>query len=64
MRAKVFPAWQYRDPHEIIERLVAVPVSRPAPVAEPRREQHDRYYTMARRVVIRRATKRAMRGDR
>lgn len=60
----VAPAWMYRDPFEIIERLLQVKprVQTSAHVSKPVRR--DRYYTMARRVEIRRATRKAMRGDR
>jgi len=64
MKRKVFPAWQYKDPHEIIERLIATSSPRPQSTSAPVRKQQDRYYTMARRVEIRRAVKRAMRGER
>ena len=65
----IVPAWMWRDPGEIIEQLL----QRSAREAAKARGQgltlgaarpvaRDRYYTIARRVAVRSAMKRVMRG--
>lgn len=52
-KAKIFPAWQYRDPHEILERLMMTPVKVRTSALAPARTAKDRYYTAWRRCCIR-----------
>lgn len=58
--ADIVPKWMWRDPGEVIERLIADSSRRNAP-RQPWVQTHarpaarDRYYTQARRIEVRAA---------
>lgn len=64
--ADIVPRWMWDDPAVVAERLEAMERRQAARRDELGRAEpaRDRYYTMARRVEVRGAVKRVMRGGR
>lgn len=66
--ADIVPAWLWLDPAVVVERLEAQERRQAAKVTSNSggagHVERDRYYTMARRCVVRGAVKRVMRGKR